>query len=308
MVMGEFKESPNAEKETPPETEPKPVVLEVVTAPEQADKIARYDHLNYDDYLDLYLKGQDKFAESNHLNFDKYGLRPALTHSKIEYKKEISIGERAVIETLIIGIGQDSITYRQIIKVKGEIASSSETSVKLIDIESERNSSIPKEIRQMLLANNPNIKEKEQVPAHQEIPARTGKEKVIEFDIKVSSPQADRNGNLSYRRYLEFYQIGHLAFLRSAGLDFQKLEERYGIKMFAVNVDVFWNSEASLGEKIKTETYISRLGKSSMDFQQAITRDGEIISTAKVTVVFVNKEGKPSAIPEIVRQKSVTTN
>ena len=118
------------------------------------------------------------------------------------------------------------------------------------------------------------------------------------WPVRVYFEDTDAGGIVFYGNYLKFYERARTEWLRSLGIGQQFLKDAFGILFVVKNVAVDYNRSAVRDDLLRVTTAVSRMKGASLEFDQAVWRDGELLSTAKVTVVCVGSDTmKPVAIP-----------
>ena len=64
--------------------------------------------------------------------------------------------------------------------------------------------------------------------------------------------------------------------------------------------NIEYKKPSYLEDKLKIRSFVKSVTKTSFVMFQFISRDEELIVEAKVHLVFINKDGKPMKIPEII--------
>jgi acyl-CoA thioester hydrolase len=125
--------------------------------------------------------------------------------------------------------------------------------------------------------------------------------KTTEIMAEVEKNYIDKYGHVNYSVHLQLYELGHKKLLESLGLSFEILQTRYGLKTLVRHAEVEYLHELFERDRVTVQTGISRIGKTSMTYDQNIDNRGVPISKAKITVVFVDGQGKPTEVPQDVR-------
>ena len=126
-------------------------------------------------------------------------------------------------------------------------------------------------------------------------------EKMVETE-EIDSK--DGYAHVNYATHLRWYEDGHRALLDQAGVGFVALQQR-GLRTFIRAANVEYLRELKAGDRIKIETAVERVGRTSMVYNQRILANDALSSRAKMTAVFVDAHGKPTAIPEDVKYSLV---
>ena len=122
--------------------------------------------------------------------------------------------------------------------------------------------------------------------------------KSFELNFDVRDYECDLQGivnNAVYQNYFEHTRHQHL---KAAGLDFADLHAQ-NIDPVVYRIEIDFKKPLKSGDQFKSVSEISREGNLKFIFNQAIYKQGELITKAKVVVVFTSK-GKPIVPPQAV--------
>ena len=112
----------------------------------------------------------------------------------------------------------------------------------------------------------------------------------------------DAGGVVYYARYLEYLEEARTEYLEKKGLNIVSIKKQgflYAVKDCYIN----YKSPARYGDKILCDAKLSKITAVQMVFDQTITHANtqEILVEAKVTLVSLNKDFKPTPIPQSIR-------
>lgn len=122
--------------------------------------------------------------------------------------------------------------------------------------------------------------------------------------LRVYYEDTDFSGAVYHASYLRFMERGRTEMLRSCGLNQGALMagqegEAYG---FVVrDMQISFLKPARMDDWLEIETTLLALGGASLDLQQIVKRDGQILTRAHVTIACVAR-GKPLRLPQAVRK------
>ena len=123
---------------------------------------------------------------------------------------------------------------------------------------------------------------------------------------RVYFEHTDFSGVVYHARYLDFLEHGRSDYVRMLGVHHRELSEgHYGEGLaFAVHhMELDFQAAARIDDVLTIETDRGTLKGPKLTFDQRIRRDGDLILSAKVTVVLVNPEGKPRRYPKALLEK-----
>jgi len=128
------------------------------------------------------------------------------------------------------------------------------------------------------------------------------KKRVIKATI--TEKDIDQYKHANYTTHVRLYEEGHHDFMAALNAGFAQLKEHYGVLTFIRYVSIEYFKELLKGDVVTVHTEIGNIGTTSLRFDQSILKNKELISTAQITVVFVNaKTRKKTPIPKELRRK-----
>ena len=122
--------------------------------------------------------------------------------------------------------------------------------------------------------------------------------KKFNHKIKVYYEDTDAGGVVYYANYLKFIERARSEALSDIGLSNLKIKKDFGALIIVKSCNINFNKFAYLEDQLKISSFITSFSKASFIMDQVISRDDNIIVTAKVHLVFVNEKNKPVKIPE----------
>ncbi|MFC4293321.1 YbgC/FadM family acyl-CoA thioesterase [Sphingorhabdus arenilitoris] len=118
------------------------------------------------------------------------------------------------------------------------------------------------------------------------------------FAVRVYFEDTDFSGVVYHARYLHFMERARSDMLARAGID-QRAAHEAGEGAYAVTaMDLKFRRAAHFDDALLLTSTVERIGGASVDIHQTITRDAEIIVTAKVTAAFVSPQGRARRQPK----------
>jgi acyl-CoA thioester hydrolase len=124
------------------------------------------------------------------------------------------------------------------------------------------------------------------------------------MEKRIFYHDTDAGGIVYYGQYLCYLEEARTEFLENRGLTVQMFKER-GFVYAVSQCNVRYRSPARYGDIILCDAKLKKLGASLLVFDQTIhdKKDGRLIVEAEVSLVCLNKEFKPTAMPEDLREK-----
>lgn len=123
-----------------------------------------------------------------------------------------------------------------------------------------------------------------------------------ELKIRVYYEDTDAGGVVYHARYVAFAERGRSEMLRAAGFEHAKLFNEGGPAFAVVSLSVNYKAPARLDDLLTVKTRIARVGGASMEMQQDIYRDDQLLAELKVTLVCVDGNFKAVRLPAEIRK------
>jgi len=118
-----------------------------------------------------------------------------------------------------------------------------------------------------------------------------------DIEIRVRYPECDPMGLLHHARYLEYFEMGRTELLRRWGFRYRDLETR-GFFFVVTKLECRYKAPAYYDDMLTLTTRIERQGRARIDHSYAIVREGRILCEAHSVVACVDREGRPTPIPD----------
>ena len=120
--------------------------------------------------------------------------------------------------------------------------------------------------------------------------------------LKVYYEDTDAAGVVYYANYLMFLERARTEALVTLGFNNKKIKEEFGSLILVKSCNIEYKKSAQLEDELSIRSFVKSITKTSFFMKQFITKGEDLIVEAKVHLVFVNKEGKPTRIPETLFQ------
>ncbi len=125
--------------------------------------------------------------------------------------------------------------------------------------------------------------------------------KEFRFPIRVYYEDTDAGGVVYYANYLKFMERARTEWLRSLGFEQDALRASAGVLFAVSRVEVDYLRPARFNDALTTVARIARLGRASIEFEQAIEQaeTAEPLCRGRVKVVCIDAERfRPKPMPE----------
>jgi acyl-CoA thioester hydrolase len=119
---------------------------------------------------------------------------------------------------------------------------------------------------------------------------------------RVGFSDTDAQGVVYYGRYMPYFDLARVEYLRSLGL-LGAGSERRQFAMRAMTVE--YHAPARFDDAIEIDVRVSRIGTTSVTFEFAAYLDGEVLAvTAEQTAVLVDLDERTSCpVPDSFRER-----
>lgn len=127
--------------------------------------------------------------------------------------------------------------------------------------------------------------------------------KTFNWSVRVYYEDTDAGGIVYYANYLKFIERARTEWVRSMGVNQEKLKEEQGIIFVVHSLQIQYLKPAQLDDTLDVTVHLTKLGKAALDAEQVVSRDGEPLIKAQVKIACLNKESmKPMALPAELKQ------
>ncbi len=121
--------------------------------------------------------------------------------------------------------------------------------------------------------------------------------------VRVYYEDTDLAGIVYYANYLKFIERGRSEWVRERGIDQAALKAVQGIVFAVRRVEADYLRPARFGEDLLVGTRLREIGGARIVLEQEITRAGERLFQAVVTLVCLADDGHAARVPAEVRAR-----
>jgi len=130
--------------------------------------------------------------------------------------------------------------------------------------------------------------------------------KTFHWPVRVYYEDTDSGGVVYYANYLRFMERARTEWLRSLGVEQDRLIEQEGVLFAVRHVDVDYLKPARFNEQLEVTSRVIESGRASLTFEQTITRmDAETkteLCRGQVKIACLGAElFRPRPLPEFLR-------
>ena len=125
----------------------------------------------------------------------------------------------------------------------------------------------------------------------------------FKFNLKIYYEDTDAGGVVYYANYLKFLERARSEAIYELGFSNTQLKKEFGILIIVKSCKIEYKKPTMFEDKLSILTNINKITKTSFIMKQDIIRNGELVASADIHLVSVNSDGKPTKIPEKLRNK-----
>ena len=129
----------------------------------------------------------------------------------------------------------------------------------------------------------------------------TGKTHISKY--RVYYEDTDAIGIMYHANYISFCERGRSDLLRELGIPASELFDKLGIGFVIRHIDCDYLKMVKLDELLSVETVVLSMKNTSFVMRQTIFCQNSAVFKMDITIVCVNKDGKPIKSPEELRKK-----
>jgi acyl-CoA thioester hydrolase len=118
-----------------------------------------------------------------------------------------------------------------------------------------------------------------------------------ETEIRVRYAETDAMGYLHHAQYFVYFEIGRTELLRLNGLRYRDMEER-GLFYVVARLDCRFRAPARYDDLLTLTTSAAKLSRVRVDHHYELKRDGQLLTEADSTLVLVDRNGRPTTLPD----------
>ena len=125
--------------------------------------------------------------------------------------------------------------------------------------------------------------------------------KVFIFPLRVYYEDTDAAGIVYYANYLKFIERARTEMMRAAGIEHSAMRAAHGVMFIIKSCALDYRRPARLDDVLEIHTRIVVLKRASLEAEQAVLKDGEILLHAELRLACINREGAPARFPPDLR-------
>ena len=125
----------------------------------------------------------------------------------------------------------------------------------------------------------------------------------FKYNLKIYYEDTDAGGVVYYANYLKFLERARSEAIYELGFSNTGLKSDFGILIIVKSCNIEYKKPVIFEDNITIESMITEITQTSFIMKQNIKKDEELMASAEIRLVSVNLNGKPTKIPDILKQK-----
>ena len=128
--------------------------------------------------------------------------------------------------------------------------------------------------------------------------------KEFSWPVRVYYEDTDAGGVVFYANYLKFFERARTEMLRSFGFEQDQLIAEENIIFVVRSVEVDYLKPARFNEQIEVGAKIIEKKRTSLIFEQVITRKQDVLCNGKIRIACLDAESmRPKPIPNAILEQ-----
>jgi acyl-CoA thioester hydrolase len=121
------------------------------------------------------------------------------------------------------------------------------------------------------------------------------------FACRVYYEDTDLAGIVYYANYLRFIERARTEYVRSLGIDQARLKAERGIVFAVRHLEADYLAPARFDDLLEVTTDVAVLTPARIVLTQRVLCEGRLLFVAKVTLVALTDDGRPTRLPAELR-------
>ena len=123
----------------------------------------------------------------------------------------------------------------------------------------------------------------------------------FDWPVRVYYEDTDSGGVVYHSQYLNFMERARTEWLRSLGFEQNELIEQHNCIFAVHSLNMNFKRPARFNDALLVQSEILKVAGASIQFDQKVLRDGELLCKAEVKVACLNSNGfRPMSIPSFI--------
>lgn len=126
---------------------------------------------------------------------------------------------------------------------------------------------------------------------------------MIEAKLRVIYGDTDQMGVVYYANYFRYFEFARSEFFRSKGGSYQDVEKQ-GFMFPVIEAHAHYRAPARYDDLLVIKAWIEGARRASVTFKYELFREGEgeVLVDGHTIHACINREGRPTAMPQSLRE------
>jgi acyl-CoA thioester hydrolase len=121
-----------------------------------------------------------------------------------------------------------------------------------------------------------------------------------EVSVRVRYAETDRMGLLHHANYFVYFEMARTELLRQRGITYREIEDA-GHYLVIVDIGCKFKRPAHYDDLLTVLSIVERVTHVKIIHRYEVRRDGLLLAEGHSTLACIDREGRPQALPEILR-------
>jgi len=123
----------------------------------------------------------------------------------------------------------------------------------------------------------------------------------VEVRVRVIYGDTDQMGVVYYANYFRYFELSRSEYFRARGGSYVEVEKR-GLMLPVVEASCSYRASARYDDLLVVKASVTKLKRASLEFTYEVRKDADaaILCTGRTLHACINREGRPTALPEDV--------
>ncbi len=121
-----------------------------------------------------------------------------------------------------------------------------------------------------------------------------------EIQVRVRYAETDRMGLLHHANYAVYFEMGRTELLRAKGRSYRDVEDA-GFFLVIVDLQCKFRQPARYDDLLTLRTTVAKVTHVKIVHEYRLFRDGVLLTEGRSTLACVDRDGKPQALPDLLR-------
>src|SRR5690554_4327082 len=124
---------------------------------------------------------------------------------------------------------------------------------------------------------------------------------LFDWPVRVYYEDTDSGGVVYHANYLKFMERARTEWLRKCGFEQNNLKDEHNCLFAVHSMQIHYRYPARFNDALLIRSEITQMSGASMQFEQSVLRDGELLCSASVRVACLDAlRFKPRPIPSFI--------